>query len=195
MRLMPAPMRSEPRLLISRCADTHSEMYNVSRADRWIQQGGRGAEVRAVAGASGVQRQDKEVAVWRAAVPGERIRTCPRSQPPSSQQQGYEPPLRPLPLQLKVCLGVKLRHNKTRGALTLSPQQPASAHTFIWERRPLHTSKLTLSPWQSPQLTRRLHSGKTCCLRVSLFVFFFYFLLFSKNELHPRWIYYLFINT
>lgn len=69
MRPMAAAMRSESGLLISPRADTHSQMYNVSRADRWIQQGrdggsgGEGAEVGSVAGASGVHRQDKEVAV------------------------------------------------------------------------------------------------------------------------------------
>lgn len=68
MRPMAAAMCSESGLLISRRADTHSQMYNVSRADRWIQQGreggwGEGAEVGSVAGASGVHRQDKEVAV------------------------------------------------------------------------------------------------------------------------------------
>lgn len=151
-----------------------------------------GAEVWSGAGASGVQRQDKEVAVWRAAVPGEGIRSCPRSQPPSSQQQGYEPPPRPLPPQLKICLGVKLRHNKTRGALTLSPQQRGRG-----DRYTPHSSRRVLDKaqsWHHIYILQKHAVLEFVCLFVWGFFLFFVQKLFSKNELHPRWIYYLLFN-
>lgn len=100
-------------------------------------------------GASGVQRQEKEVTVcWAPRAPGKRIRTCPDSQPPSSQQQGDEPPQQPHPQpppQLKVWLSCRLEHNKTQSTTTLSPyaQGPGHthtrAHTLTWTYTHAHT--------------------------------------------------------
>lgn len=65
--------------------------------------------------------------------PGEGIRTCPDSQPPSSQQQGDELPQQPLPPplpQLKVWLSCRLERNKTEHNNPLTLRSGTGTHTY-----------------------------------------------------------------
>lgn len=92
--------------------------------------------------------------------PGERIRTCPDSQPPSSRQQGDEPPQQPLPPplpQLKVWLSCRLERNKTQSTTTLSPYAQGLGRTHTCTHTSWDTSAAPTAPFSERQNLRENH--------------------------------------